>query len=87
MLKVYTMYDNKAEIYNQPLCVLNEKDLIESLEYTISDGELEINPVDFDVFELGEYNPKDGKYDLLQAPKHLFNLNSLTKKEEDIEDE
>lgn len=88
MLKVYTMYDNKAKIYNQPLCVLNEEELIESLKYSIYEGELGINPIEFDVFELGEYNPKDGKYELLEAPKHLFNLNSLTaNKDEGEQDE
>jgi hypothetical protein len=84
MLKVYSLYDNKAEIYNQPLCTKTEVELKESLKYTIEeDEENAINPVDYDVFELGEYDPTCGKYDLLEAPKHLFNLKNLIKKEEE----
>jgi hypothetical protein len=80
-LKTYCLFDNKAEAYNQPMFFVSEEMAIECLKRFLNSSEWEnINPVDYDLFYLGEYNFDNGKFDLLSAPKHMLNLRKLENK-------
>jgi hypothetical protein len=79
MLDVFCTYDNKSESFNKPMFYLEEKACIEAINYYVNseEGMNEINPVDYELFHLGSYDPSTGKFDLFDAPKHLFNLRTL----------
>jgi len=82
MLEVYSMYDNKADIYNKPMYVKNYLELTEALQYTLAEDQGEnINAVDYEVYQLGEYYTSTGKYELFDAPKHMGSLNMFNKKQ------
>jgi hypothetical protein len=79
MINVYCTYDNKTESYNQPMFYLEEEACVKALSYFINseEGLNEVNPVDYELFHLGKYDPQTGKFELLEAPKHLMNLRKL----------
>jgi hypothetical protein len=82
MTKIYSLYDNKVDAYNQPLFFKDESIAREALSmYLQSDEAKEINAVDYELFYLGEYDNQSGKFDLPEAPKHLLNLRQLENKE------
>jgi hypothetical protein len=82
MINVYCLYDNKVESYNQPMFYLEEKTCFEALDYFINSEEgKEVNPVDYELFKLGEYDNSTGKFELLDAPKHLCNLRKFKKED------
>lgn len=78
--------DNKVEAYNQPLFFKNEEDCKMALSMYIASDEAEkINPVDYELFYLGEFDNQSGKFVLEEAPKHLCNLRTLQIKKENEE--
>lgn len=80
MLKIYTLLDNKVEAYNQPMFFNDDAQVKDALSsYINSDESPEINPVDYDLFYLGEFDNQTGKFNTLDAPKHLINLRTLKK--------
>ena len=74
-LKVFSMYDNKVDVFNRPMFLQEEKELREMLK-SVEQME-EINPKDYDVYELGEYDTTTGKFDMLEGPKHLYSVGQM----------
>ncbi len=82
MLKVYTIYDNKAGIYNTPIVEVNEETVLANIEETSEKfNEFGVNAIDYDLFELGEYDTSDGCFELNEGPKHIANVQNLIKKD------
>lgn len=87
MLKVFSVYDNKAEVYNRPMHVVSLDEVIDACKLMIEDEKIELNPKDYDVFNLGEYDENSGKYELFEAPQHLFNVGKYQTRVEEIKEE
>ena len=82
MLHILTIQDNKAEIYREPIFLNIEDEIKEIINFSFQQEEYkDINPKEYDIFKLGTYEEKTGKFDLLEAPKHLYNVSDLIKKE------
>lgn len=77
---VVVIYDNKLEVYGTPIHFNSKEDAVASLTAFLQDiTAKDINPTDYEVFHIGSYDPDAGKYDSLEAPKHLFNTRTLKK--------
>lgn len=78
---MYSMYDNKAEVYNKPLYMKTWKEIEDSVINLLEhDDGKEINAIDYEIYHMGEYCEADGKYNLFDAPKHIIGLNQLINK-------
>lgn len=71
--KVFCVYDSKAEAYNSPLYVQSKGQAVRSFAEVANDKTSEIGkwPADFTLFELGEYNTDNGKFDLFDTPRSV----------------
>lgn len=84
MFKVYCLFDNKTEIYNIPFYAQNDETAKAEIAIALSltdEEKIDVNPVDYDLFFLGEYDAQTGKFDNLDVPKHICNLNIVVNKE------
>lgn len=86
-LKAFSLYDNKVKAYGKPLFFNNvhecKADLASALQYDKS----EVNPINYDLFLIGEYDNQSGVFTKTEKPEHLCNLRSLMPKTETKEEE
>lgn len=75
MMKVFCMFDNKIDVFNKPMFLKDESELKDMMEF--ANEQAEINPIEYEIYELGEYDTGSGKFELLEAPKHLYSMKSL----------
>jgi hypothetical protein len=75
-LKVFTIYDAKAEAYLQPFFLSTKGQAIRSITEALANTEHQFAkyPQDFTLFELGEYDDSNGQMLPHQAPLSLGNL-------------
>lgn len=61
-MKMYTIHDRAAEVYNQPTFTLNEKIMLRILQNCLADPthNFALNPDDYTLFEMGEYDDNTG---------------------------
>lgn len=61
-MKIYSIYDDKAEIYNRPWFQVNEATARRTCQDLLGrqDTEFGNHPEDFVLFELGEYDDQTG---------------------------
>lgn len=79
-LLLYSLYNNKLESYGQIMSAQIEEVLLCDLsDFLLSDEQ--INPVDYELFKIGEFDTNSGKADILEAPKHIKNLITLKSSE------
>jgi hypothetical protein len=73
ILKVYTVYDTKAEAYLQPFFSQSKGVAIRSFQEAVRDEKSNISkyPEDFTLFELGEYDDSTSKFNLHITPQSL----------------
>ena len=73
ILKVYTVYDTKAEAYLQPFFSQSKGVAIRSFQEAVRDEKSNISkyPEDFTLFELGEYDDATSKFNLHITPQSL----------------
>ena len=84
MLQMLTIKDSKASIYKEPLFLKREIEIIDILNYSFQQEEYkDINANEYDIFKLGTYNESNGKFDLLEAPEHLYNVGDIIKQGEE----
>lgn len=77
-LNVYSMFDNKVDVFNIPIVEKDEASVIENIKRVSEDfKEYGVNPTDYELYELGEYETTTGKFNLLDSPKHLFSVNQI----------
>ena len=78
----YSIYDNKAKAYGEPIFYKLDAELIEAISYSFTqEGYEEVQPIEFDIFKLGTFDHNTAKFELLEAPEHLFNVNDIIKQE------
>lgn len=73
MLKVYTIYDNKKQDYSPPIFMVSEEQLIQGLFHVHNEAKGKLSPHNIEVYYLGLYDQKNGKFQLQKSPQHLFN--------------
>jgi hypothetical protein len=73
ILKVYTVYDSKAEAFLQPFFSQSKGVAIRSFQEAVRDEKSNISkyPEDFTLFELGEYDDANSKFNLHNTPQSL----------------
>lgn len=66
---VYSVYDQKAKVFCQPFCSLNDETALRAFAYSANDTSTEIGryPSDFDLYNLGFFDDQTGKFDLQDA--------------------
>jgi hypothetical protein len=76
-LTAFAVFDNKVDAYGKPIYFKNvheaKAELANAMQYDMS----ELNPIDYDLFELGTYSNQSGKHTVLPKPKHICNLRAL----------
>ena len=79
LLHVFTVRDGKAEAYLQPFFVPNESVAIRAMTDCVTDENHAFgkHPEDYSLYACGVYDDITGKFELLDAPKHLVNLIDL----------
>lgn len=74
-MKIYSIRDSKAEIYNTPFYSRNAQTAIRDFTAGVNDPNsgLGRNTADYDLFEIGGWDEESGRIVALDAPKHLVN--------------
>ncbi len=80
-LIAFSIFDNKVEAHGKPLFFRNVHEAKADLAGALLQSD-KVNPVDYELFELGTYSTQDGKFIPLDKPKHICNLRSLSAKPE-----
>lgn len=83
VLKVFTIYDSKAEAYMQPFFMQTKGQAMRALVDTLEDPKTQFckHPEDFTLFEIGTYDDQTGKFENLDAPVSIGNLVEFKNKE------
>ena len=83
MLKVFTIYDIKAETYMEPVSARAIGEGLRNFEDALKDerSSLSRHPEDFIFYEIGEFNEETGLVTSLVAPRELMRGASLKKPE------
>lgn len=73
MLKVFSIYDSKAEAYLQPFFSPTRGMAIRSFQNAANTAGHDFNrfAADFTLFELGEFEPNSGNFNLLEHHQNL----------------
>lgn len=80
-LKMYSIFDRKAEVFNAPMCFVNDGICQRALSQIIpNDADMSKFPEDFDVYSLGDFYNDSGRVEPL-APVIAFRLSDLFNKE------
>lgn len=79
-MKIFTLYDKKAEAYFTPFFSKNENTAIRQLAYTANQEgqELHVHAEDYHLFEIGEYDEQTGKIKPVN-PAHICCVLELIK--------
>lgn len=72
-LKVFSIRDAKAEIFNAPFYKRSHGEAERDFSQLTTDGKSTVNqyPEDFDLYYLGTYNDQTGKFDPIDSPQHV----------------
>ena len=83
IVKMYSIYDSKAEAYMQPFFAQSNGVAIRSFTNAANDKGSAIGqyPTDFTLFELGSFDDSNGDYVALTAPKPLGGAHEFVKGE------
>jgi len=80
-LKVFTVRDNAAEAYLPPFYFNSKGQALRSFMDALGtkDHQFCQHPEDYALWELGEFDDANGKFDLLPAPVHVVNAIDVIK--------
>lgn len=72
-LKIYSIRDSKAEIYNAPFFQKTHGEAERSFKTLANDQKSTVcqHPEDFDLWYLGVYNDQTGTIQSLETPQHI----------------
>lgn len=75
MLKMFTVYDSKAETYLRPFSMRSTGEAIRGFITTLNDEQSEMSkyPADFTLFELGTYDETKAQITTLPTMENLGN--------------
>lgn len=74
LLKIFSVRDQKTEIYNQPFYQKTHGEAERSFRQLVNDPKSTINahPQDFDLYYLGDYDDNSGKMAPCDTPQHVI---------------
>lgn len=72
-LHAFSIYDSKGETFSPPFFMQAKGEAIRAFTETASDRQTTIGkyPADFTLFQIGTFNPDDGKLEALRTPLSL----------------
>lgn len=78
-LKIYSIRDSKAEIYNAPFFQKTHGEAERSFKTLANDQKSTVcqHPEDFDLWYLGVYNDRTGTIQSLETPQHIAKAISM----------
>ena len=73
-LKMYSIRDQKSEIFNIPFYKLTDGEAQRDFGRLANDPQsmISLYPQDFDLYYLGIYDDNNGKFDLVDTPLHVI---------------
>lgn len=74
LLKVYSIRDTKAEVYNTPFMKKTHGEAERDFTSLVKDEKSMPNqyPEDFDLYHLGIFDDQTGKFEPLATPQHII---------------
>jgi len=71
--KLFCIRDQKIGIFQEPFPCPTDKAALRSLEAAVQQGQGDLGkfPGDFDLYEIGNYDPETGTVEAYKQPKHL----------------
>lgn len=80
-LKMYSIRDSKAEVFNLPFYKKTPGEAQRDFETLVNDGKSTVNqyPSDFDLYEIGHYDDNTGKVVPHDTPTHVVKAIQLLK--------
>lgn len=81
ILKMFVIYDSKAEAYLPPFFVKSKGEAIRAIQSLIEDPQHNFHKYaeDFTLFEAGSWNDENAKFNLLNTPHSLGKFNEWKK--------
>lgn len=79
MIKLYTILDKASKTTNQPFPMQTDRDAITGLRDVVNDKNTTIHkhPEDFELYRLGEYDPRSMKFSLIDNPELVIAASEL----------
>lgn len=76
---LFSIRDQKVGVFNNPFIAPNVNAIIRQFGDAVAnkDGDLGKYPQDFDLYEVGSFNPETGVIDAYGQPKHVFSCVAL----------
>lgn len=73
ILKVYSIRDAKAEVYNTPFYQKSHGEAERNFQTLVKDEKSTVAqyPDDFDLYFIGEYDDNKGTFSTLDTPQHI----------------
>lgn len=87
ILKMFTVYDSKAEAYNQPFYMRSKGEALRAWHSTVNDKTTQFytHPADYTLFEIGEFDDSTGNITIYQAKHNLGNAMEFKNREVEIQ--
>lgn len=81
-LRMYSIFDRKAEVFNAPMCFVNDGICQRALTQIIpNDADMSKFPEDFDVYYIGDFDNASGAMAVSEDVGIAFRLSDLFAKE------
>jgi len=73
-LKVFTIRDSKAEVFNPPFCKHTHGEAERDFTSVANDEKSMVSkyPEDYDLYHIGTYDDQTGKIESLPTPEHML---------------
>lgn len=73
-LKVYSIHDQKCEIFNTPYFQVTHGEAERNFKSLVNDKKSKVadHPEDYDLYYLGEYDDNKGHFKTLDTPQHML---------------
>lgn len=86
ILKVYSIRDAKAEVFNTPFFQKTHGEAERSFRQLCNDEKSTVAtfPEDYDLYYLGEYDDNTGKMSSLDTPQHVIKAVQCVKSEQHL---
>lgn len=75
---MYSLFDNKVSAYGVPIAFRDEDEARRELKYFIEQQDHnKLNPTDYEIFYIAEFDTNTGKYTIPELPEHILNCKQL----------
>jgi len=79
MINLYTLLDKASKTTNHPMAFQTTRDAIDGLKQVADDKETALakHPEDFELYKLGEYNPREMKFEIFDSPELVITVSEI----------